>query len=105
MPRDTLTLETIVRTAVELLDEEGRRLGVSATAVYWHVTDKEAPAMPATTTTSSASSRPPGSRPRRPTAPPAQWRAGDDSEERFRETPARAAGLRALLAGLRPEGA
>ncbi|MES9524262.1 TetR/AcrR family transcriptional regulator [Streptomyces capoamus] len=51
MPRDTLTLGTIVRTAVELLDEEGleglnmrslgKRLGVAATAVYWHVANKD----------------------------------------------------------------
>jgi AcrR family transcriptional regulator len=51
MPRDTLTREQIVRTAVELLDAEGleglnmrslgTRLGSAATAVYWHVQSKE----------------------------------------------------------------
>ncbi|MEU6670480.1 TetR/AcrR family transcriptional regulator [Streptomyces sp. NPDC046727] len=51
MPRDTLTQETIVRTAVQLLDEEGleglnmrslgKRLHVAATAVYWHVKNKD----------------------------------------------------------------
>ncbi|KUN04379.1 TetR family transcriptional regulator [Streptomyces yokosukanensis] len=51
MPRDTLTLEQIVRTAVELLDDEGleglnmrslgKRLGAAATAVYWHVKNKD----------------------------------------------------------------
>ncbi|GHD97945.1 TetR/AcrR family transcriptional regulator [Streptomyces alanosinicus] len=51
MPRDTLTPEQIVRTAVELLDDEGleglnmrslgRRLGAAATAVYWHVKNKD----------------------------------------------------------------
>jgi AcrR family transcriptional regulator len=51
MPRDTLTLEQIVRTAIELLDEEGldglnmrslgKRLGSAATAVYWHVKNKD----------------------------------------------------------------
>lgn len=51
MPRDTLTRDQIVRTAVELLDEEGleglnmrslgKRLGSAATAVYWHVKSKD----------------------------------------------------------------
>ncbi|WP_406037540.1 TetR/AcrR family transcriptional regulator C-terminal domain-containing protein [Micromonospora sp. NBC_00898] len=50
MPRDTLTRDQIVRTAVELLDAEGleglnmralgKRLDSAATAVYWHVKDK-----------------------------------------------------------------
>jgi AcrR family transcriptional regulator len=52
MPRDTLTREQIVRTAIELLDAEGldglnmrrlgQRLGSAATAVYWHVKSKDA---------------------------------------------------------------
>jgi AcrR family transcriptional regulator len=51
MPRDTLTRERIVRTAIELLDAEGleglnmrslgTRLGSAATAVYWHVKSKD----------------------------------------------------------------
>ncbi|AWS47452.1 TetR/AcrR family transcriptional regulator [Streptosporangium sp. 'caverna'] len=51
MPRDTLTRDQIVHTAVELLDAEGleglnmrtlgKRLGSAATAVYWHVTNKD----------------------------------------------------------------
>ncbi|MER6568649.1 TetR/AcrR family transcriptional regulator C-terminal domain-containing protein [Streptomyces sp. NPDC001093] len=51
MPRDTLTQEQIVRTAVRLLDDEGleglnmrglgKRLGAAATAVYWHVKNKD----------------------------------------------------------------
>ncbi|MFD8020777.1 TetR/AcrR family transcriptional regulator [Streptomyces lavendulae] len=51
MPRDTLTREQIVRTAVELLDSEGleglnmralgKRLNSAATAVYWHVKNKD----------------------------------------------------------------
>jgi AcrR family transcriptional regulator len=51
MPRETLTREQIVRTAVELLDAEGleglnmrslgARLGSAATAVYWHVKSKD----------------------------------------------------------------
>ncbi|WP_068928152.1 TetR/AcrR family transcriptional regulator [Planobispora rosea] len=51
MPRDTLTREQIIQTAVELLDAEGleglnmrslgRRLGSAATAVYWHVKSKD----------------------------------------------------------------
>jgi AcrR family transcriptional regulator len=51
MPRDTLTTERIVRTAIELLDAEGleglnmrnlgERLGTAATAVYWHVKSKD----------------------------------------------------------------
>jgi AcrR family transcriptional regulator len=51
MPRDTLTTDQIVRTAIGLLDEEGldglnmrslgARLGSAATAVYWHVRTKD----------------------------------------------------------------
>ncbi|WP_052314325.1 TetR/AcrR family transcriptional regulator C-terminal domain-containing protein [Nocardia thailandica] len=51
MPRDTLTREHIVRTAVALLDEEGldglnmrelgKRLDAAATAMYWHVGNKD----------------------------------------------------------------
>lgn len=51
MPRDTLTRDQIVQTAIELLDEDGleglnmralgRRLGSAATAVYWHVKNKD----------------------------------------------------------------
>ncbi|WP_433246972.1 TetR/AcrR family transcriptional regulator [Streptosporangium sp. CA-135522] len=51
MPRDTLTREQIVRTAVELLDADGleglnmrslgKRLDSAATAVYWHVKSKD----------------------------------------------------------------
>ncbi|MFJ4097564.1 TetR/AcrR family transcriptional regulator [Kitasatospora sp. NPDC089913] len=51
MPRNTLTREQIVRTAVDLLDEEGleglnmrnlgKRLDSAATAVYWHVKNKD----------------------------------------------------------------
>jgi AcrR family transcriptional regulator len=51
MPRDTLTRERIVQTAIELLDTEGLeglnmrslgdRLGSAATAVYWHVKSKD----------------------------------------------------------------
>jgi AcrR family transcriptional regulator len=51
MSRDTLTADRIVRTAIELLDEEGLdglnmrslggRLGSVATAVYWHVKTKD----------------------------------------------------------------
>jgi len=51
MPRDTLTKDQIVGTAIELLDEEGleglnmralgQRLDSAATAVYWHVKSKE----------------------------------------------------------------
>jgi AcrR family transcriptional regulator len=51
MPRDTLTGEQIVRTAIELLDAEGleglnmrslgARLDSAATAVYWHVKSKD----------------------------------------------------------------
>ncbi|MGI8330477.1 TetR/AcrR family transcriptional regulator C-terminal domain-containing protein [Actinomadura scrupuli] len=51
MPRDTLTREQIVQTAIELLDAEGleglnmrslgKRLGSAATAVYWHVKSKD----------------------------------------------------------------
>jgi AcrR family transcriptional regulator len=50
MPRDTLTRESIVAAAIELLDAEGleglnmralgKRLGSAATAVYWHVESK-----------------------------------------------------------------
>ncbi len=51
MPRETLTKDQIVRTAIDLLDEEGldglnmralgKRLGAAATAVYWHVKNKD----------------------------------------------------------------
>ncbi|NNH75011.1 TetR family transcriptional regulator [Nocardia uniformis] len=51
MPRDTLTREQIVRTAIELLDAEGldglnmrslgKRLDAAATAMYWHVENKD----------------------------------------------------------------
>ncbi|MFG2295512.1 TetR/AcrR family transcriptional regulator [Streptomyces sp. NPDC048603] len=51
MPRDTLTREQIIRAAIELLDAEGleglnmrslgKRLGSAATAVYWHVKNKD----------------------------------------------------------------
>ncbi|MFE7171337.1 TetR/AcrR family transcriptional regulator [Streptomyces sp. NPDC057616] len=51
MPRDTLTVDRIVRAATELLDDEGldglnmrslaTRLGSAATAVYWHVKGKD----------------------------------------------------------------
>ena len=51
MPRDTLTLDQIVKAAVDLLDAEGleglnmralgKQLGSAATAVYWHVGSKE----------------------------------------------------------------
>ncbi|MFJ7159177.1 TetR/AcrR family transcriptional regulator [Streptomyces sp. NPDC101118] len=51
MPREKITKEQIVLTAVELLDEEGleglnmralgKRLGTVATAVYWHVKNKD----------------------------------------------------------------
>lgn len=51
MPRDTLTVEQIVRASIELLDTEGlaglnmralgTRLGSAATAVYWHVGSKD----------------------------------------------------------------
>ncbi|MFB4319835.1 TetR/AcrR family transcriptional regulator [Actinomadura sp. 21ATH] len=51
MPRDTLTRDQIVQAAVELLDAEGleglnmrslgRRLDSAATAVYWHVKNKD----------------------------------------------------------------
>ncbi|MGQ5264468.1 TetR/AcrR family transcriptional regulator C-terminal domain-containing protein [Micromonospora sp. ZYX-F-536] len=51
MPRDTLTRDQIVRTAVELLDAEGleglnmralgKRLDSAATAMYWHVKNKD----------------------------------------------------------------
>jgi AcrR family transcriptional regulator len=51
MPRDTLTRDQIVLTAVELLDTEGleglnmralgKRLDSAATAVYWHVKSKD----------------------------------------------------------------
>ncbi|MFE9694612.1 TetR/AcrR family transcriptional regulator [Micromonospora sp. NPDC005806] len=50
MPRDALTRDQIVRTAIELLDAEGleglnmralgNRLNSAATAVYWHVKNK-----------------------------------------------------------------
>ncbi|MFI6868115.1 TetR/AcrR family transcriptional regulator [Nocardia sp. NPDC050406] len=51
MARDTLTREQIVSTAIELLDEEGldglnmrslgKRLDSAATAMYWHVKNKD----------------------------------------------------------------
>lgn len=51
MPRDSLTRDQIVRTAVELLDAEGleglnlralgKRLDSAATAMYWHVKNKD----------------------------------------------------------------
>ncbi|MER5397941.1 TetR/AcrR family transcriptional regulator C-terminal domain-containing protein [Streptomyces sp. NPDC002599] len=51
MPRDTLTADRIVRAAIELLDDEGldglnmrslaQRLGTAATAVYWHIKNKD----------------------------------------------------------------
>lgn len=51
MPRNTLTKDQIIRTAVELLDDEGleglnmrslgKRLDSAATAVYWHVKNKD----------------------------------------------------------------
>ncbi|MFE9612913.1 TetR/AcrR family transcriptional regulator C-terminal domain-containing protein [Streptomyces sp. NPDC006012] len=51
MPRDTLTRDQIVRTAIELLDADGleglnmralgKRLDSAATAVYWHVKNKD----------------------------------------------------------------
>lgn len=51
MPRDTLTREQIIQTAIELLDADGleglnmrslgKRLGSAATAVYWHVGSKD----------------------------------------------------------------
>nr|WSW57141.1 TetR/AcrR family transcriptional regulator C-terminal domain-containing protein [Streptomyces sp. NBC_00998] len=51
MPREKMTKEQIVRTAIELLDDEGleglnmralgKRLGTVATAVYWHVKNKD----------------------------------------------------------------
>ena len=51
MPRDVLTREQIIRAAIELLDAEGveglnmrslgKRLGSAATAVYWHVKNKD----------------------------------------------------------------
>ncbi|MCA2178719.1 TetR/AcrR family transcriptional regulator [Nonomuraea glycinis] len=51
MPRDTLTRDQIVQTAIELLDADGleglnmrslgKRLDSAATAVYWHVKSKD----------------------------------------------------------------
>ncbi|MFE7357185.1 TetR/AcrR family transcriptional regulator C-terminal domain-containing protein [Streptomyces sp. NPDC057543] len=51
MPRDTLTRNQIIRTAVELMDTDGleglnmralgKRLDSAATAVYWHVKNKD----------------------------------------------------------------
>jgi AcrR family transcriptional regulator len=51
MPRNTLTAEQIVRATIELLDEEGldglnmralgKRLDAAATAMYWHVKNKD----------------------------------------------------------------
>jgi AcrR family transcriptional regulator len=51
MPRDTLTREQIVDTTIELLDQEGldglnmrslgKRLDSAATAMYWHIQNKD----------------------------------------------------------------
>jgi AcrR family transcriptional regulator len=51
MPRETLTRDRIVRTAIELLDQEGleglstrvlgERLDSAPTAIYWHVHSKD----------------------------------------------------------------
>lgn len=51
MPRDTLTRDQIVKAAIDLLDAEGldgfslrtlgKRLGSAATAIYWHVSNKD----------------------------------------------------------------
>ncbi|MFD0853262.1 TetR/AcrR family transcriptional regulator, partial [Actinomadura adrarensis] len=51
MPRDTLTPDQIVQTAIELMDAEGleglnmralgKRLNAAATAMYWHVESKD----------------------------------------------------------------
>lgn len=51
MPRDTLTRDQIVWAAIDLLDAEGldgfslrtlgKRLGSAATAIYWHVSNKD----------------------------------------------------------------
>ncbi|MGP4028117.1 TetR/AcrR family transcriptional regulator [Actinomadura sp. 3N407] len=51
MPRDTLTRDQIVRAAIDLMDAEGleglnmralgKRLNAAATAMYWHVTNKD----------------------------------------------------------------
>ncbi|PSJ29682.1 TetR family transcriptional regulator [Streptosporangium nondiastaticum] len=51
MPRDTLTADQIVRSAIELLDQEGldglnmrslgKRLGSAPTAIYWHIKTKD----------------------------------------------------------------
>ncbi|MBL1075598.1 TetR/AcrR family transcriptional regulator C-terminal domain-containing protein [Nocardia sp. 2] len=51
MPRETLTREQIIGTAIALLDEEGldglnmrslgKRLDAAATAMYWHVKNKD----------------------------------------------------------------
>jgi AcrR family transcriptional regulator len=51
MPRDTLTRDQIVQTAIDLLDTDGleglnmrslgKRLDSAATAVYWHVKSKD----------------------------------------------------------------
>jgi AcrR family transcriptional regulator len=51
MPRDTLTRDQIVKAAIDLLDTEGldgfslrtlgKRLGSAATAIYWHVSNKD----------------------------------------------------------------
>ncbi|WP_280457824.1 TetR/AcrR family transcriptional regulator [Nocardia carnea] len=51
MPRDTLTRDQIVGTAIQLLDEEGldglnmrslgKRLDAAPTAMYWHVQNKD----------------------------------------------------------------
>ncbi|MEU0541764.1 TetR/AcrR family transcriptional regulator C-terminal domain-containing protein [Nocardia sp. NPDC005978] len=51
MPRETLTREQIIGTAIDLLDEQGldglnmrelgKRLDAAATAMYWHVRNKD----------------------------------------------------------------
>jgi AcrR family transcriptional regulator len=51
VPRDTLNADQIVRAAIDLLDSDGldgltmrslgRRLGCAATAVYWHVGNRD----------------------------------------------------------------
>jgi len=51
MPRDTLTRDQIVKAAIDLLDTEGldgfslrtlgKRLNSAATAIYWHVSNKD----------------------------------------------------------------
>lgn len=51
MPRNTLTADQIVRSAIDLLDHDGldglnmrslgQRLGSAATAIYWHIKTKD----------------------------------------------------------------